>query len=125
MTSVLGIPNDPALPACDDPEWFLKWWNFLGSFGLSVRYELTACWGTGYWIASVPSLNFDGVTHAIVMNGHEVAFDPSTAKAYPTGESLIGKDVVKGGWLLDVVDPTRLGELVERQRAARRTRPRS
>ena len=118
MTSILDIPNDPALPDGGAPAWFLRWWNFLDKFGLSLRYELQACWGTGYWIASVPSLNFDGVTHAIVMRGHEIEFDPSTARAYATGESLLGRNIVKGGWLLEVTDASKFGVLVELQRAA-------
>lgn len=31
----------------------------------------------GYWIASVVSANIPGVTHAVVMLDHQVAFDPS------------------------------------------------
>ena len=116
LTSILGIPNDPALPGGGDPEWYLKWLAFLGQFGLTLRFKIRACWSEGYWIASVPSLNLgDGVTHAIVMHDSEVAHDPTTAKTYPTGESLLGKDVVQGGWNLEVTDPTLLGGLVKIQ----------
>lgn len=37
-----------------------------------------APWHEGYWIASVISENFVGSTHAIVMQGSQVVFDPST-----------------------------------------------
>lgn len=119
LCSILEIPNSRDLPAtAGNPTWFSDWWSLLGRFGLALRYEREACWGTGYWIASVPSLNFDGVTHAIVMHGSEVAFDPSTRKTYAAGESLLGKDIVKGGWLLEVVDPSKFSGLVDLQRAA-------
>lgn len=121
LTSVLGIPNDPALiPDAGDPDMFLKIYQFLRRFGLSIRYELTACWSDGLWIASVPSKNFEGSTHAIVMDGTEVAHDPTTTpNAYAPGTSLLGKEgAVRGGWNLEVTDPSLLSLLVELQRAA-------
>ena len=117
MTSILDIPNDTSLPDGGDPEWGQKWFRFLNDLGLSMVYEIKACWRSGYWIASVPSLNYEGVSHAIVMNHCTIEFDPSTAKAYPSGESLAGKGIVKGGHYLEVLDPSKLSKLIELQRS--------
>lgn len=110
VTSVLEIPNLPSLPNCDDPEWFLKWDRILRTFGVALRYEAKACWRSGYWIASVKSKNYKEVTHAIVMNGLRVAFDPSTKRRYHVGYSLLGKDVVNGGHYFEILDPSKLSK---------------
>lgn len=115
VTSVLGIPNSPKLPNCDDPEWSLKWDRLLGRFGIALSYSQKACWRRGYWIASVKSKNFKEVTHAIVMNGIYVAWDPSTKVRYKAGESLLGKDVVLGGHYLEVTDPSKLAKFAQYQ----------
>ena len=112
VTSILGIPNDPSLPNCDDPEWYLKWFKFLRQFGFELRYAQTACWRNGYWIASVPSLNFPDGTHAIVMDGTKVAFDPSPKKRYRRGMSLTGTGKVLGGHYFEITDPDLLPAFV-------------
>ena len=108
VTSLLGIPNSEIIPSCGDGSWFVEYSKFLGKFGLNVHYEEKACWRNGYWIASVPSLNFPKVTHAIIMNCQEVYFDPSPNKKYTEGENLLGKDVVLGGWYFEVEDFSKL-----------------
>jgi hypothetical protein len=112
LTSLLGIPNFGYFPDGGDKDWFIKWRRFLSTLGLSIHYEEKACWRNGYWIASVKSLNFPDVTHAIIMNCQEVYFDPSTKEKYPSGESLLGKDVVLGGWYLEVEDFAKLSNTI-------------
>lgn len=102
LTSLLGIPNFGYLPDGGDKEWFIKWSRFLSTLGLSIHYEEKACWRSGYWIASVKSLNFPDVTHAIIMNCQEVYFDPSPNEKYLSGKNLLGKNIVLGGWYLEV-----------------------
>lgn len=111
-TSILEIPNDPKLPNCDDPEWFLKLWNLFGDWGMTVHTEHKAMWRQGYWIASVPSKNYKGVSHAIVMKGHFIAFDPSTKKRYRTGRSLLGKGIVTECNFFEVTDPSLLKNFI-------------
>ena len=60
LTSLLGVPNDPRLPDTTSPDWLGRWSRLLHQFGLAVRYEKESCWRSGYWIASVPSLNIGG-----------------------------------------------------------------
>lgn len=119
FTSILGIPNDPKLAVGSDPEWFLKWHKFLYRFGVTLTYSQKACWKHGYWVASVKSLNYpDKATHAIVMKGSAVYFDPSTAKKrYKSGESLLGRDVVLGGHFFEISDGSKLRKLIEYQNA--------
>jgi len=104
ITSLLGIENDDSLPTGGDPEWFFNWSKFLNRLGLEIHYEQTACWRSGLWIASVKSKNFENVTHAIIMNSQEVYFDPSPKEGYATGENLLGKNIVSGGWYFEVID---------------------
>lgn len=110
MTSMLGIPYTMDIPV--DETWYQWWHQFLWEYGLTLRFSQKSCWSEGYWVASVRSLNYPGVaTHAIVMNGSKVAFDPSTRKRYRVGTSLLGKDVVLGGHSLTVIDPSKLYKL--------------
>ena len=116
ITSILNIPNDPSLPTPDDPRWFIKWSKFLAQFGLEIVYEHKSFWRRGYWIASVPSLNFKGVSHAIVMSGDRVRFDPTKKKGYKKGRNLLGKEVIQGGWYFEVTDASKLHKLIELQK---------
>ena len=118
LTSILGVAPDATLPDGGDPEFFRKYDAWLTSFGLAMHYEPRAMWRRGLWIASVPSLNYPGVTHAIVMDGDEVAFDPSPLQRRAEGESLLGKGVVRAGWYLEVIDASKVGALVKAQEAA-------
>ena len=107
LTSILEIPNDKKLPNCDDASWLTKWMQLLYPYGLSLAFEAKACWRSGYWIASVKSKNYKDTTHAVVMFQSKVAFDPSTKKKYKIGESLLGKEVVSGGYYLEVLNPAK------------------
>ena len=110
LTSILDMPNDESLPNVDDPRWFARWYEILGEMGIHIAFEHKACWREGYWIADVKSLNFEGGKHAIVMNGTKVAHDPSTKKRYRAGTYLGGKDVVTGGWYLEILDWSKLSK---------------
>ena len=111
VSSLLGIENRDGLPHIDKPTWFSDWRKFLLPYGLALNFEAKACWRSGYWIASVKSKNFPKGTHAIVMHSHKVWHDPSTHKRYRTGTSLLGKNLIVGGYFLEVVDPSKLGNL--------------
>ncbi|MDE2104669.1 MAG: hypothetical protein KGL39_45960 [Patescibacteria group bacterium] len=116
LTSILGIPNDKELPNIDKKTWFGEWNKLLLWTGISLEFEKDRIWRTGYWIASVPSKNFNDRGHCVVMKGDNIAHDPSTHKKYKTGQSLLGKGIVDGGWYLVVDDPSklhRLGELID------------
>ena len=115
-TSILELPNDPNMPNCDDQEWYSKLWDLFRSWGMTLQSERTAMWRGGYWIASVPSKNYKDVSHAIVMKGCYVAFDPSTKKRYRTGRSLLGKDIVTSCQYFEVIDPSLLYKFVEYQK---------
>jgi hypothetical protein len=106
LTSVLGIANRLDLP--NGKNWFIDWLNWLSQYGISLHYEGKACWQEGFWIASVPSKNFNNATHSIIMNGQEVYFDPSPKIKYEIGENLLGKDIVKGGWHLRITNLTKV-----------------
>lgn len=122
MASILELPIE-VLPNDHSPGWSLTWDAFLQQFGISMTSHAATgpIWHEGYWIAAVPSLNFDGVSHAIVMQGHRVAFDPSTKKRYKKGTPML--DVVTSGTYFVVDDFTqihRLHEYRECLRSARR-----
>lgn len=113
LTSMLGLPNDPKkVPLGGANENFYgKCHEFLYQFGLTLTYEQKACWRDGFWMGSVKSKNFKGGGHSIVMNGCKVWHDPSTHKRYKTGENLLGKEVINGGYFLEVIDPSKLYKL--------------
>lgn len=85
--------------------------RLLNSFGLDIHYT-DACWINGYWIASVPSKNYqDGTTHAIVMDFTKVAYDPSNKRRYRAGNYLrsqIPDDYKVYGYVLQVMDASKL-----------------
>lgn len=116
VASILELPNDDRLPNVHDGYWILKWNEFLSQFGISVEFDATRIWREGYWIASVTSKNLAGSSHAIVMKDTDVAFDPSTRKRYHRGQSLLGSDVVNGGWWFEVQDVNLLHKLREYKR---------
>jgi hypothetical protein len=118
LTTMLDLPNDPnKIPVGGANDFFPKAYKFLGKFGLFINYEQKACWRHGYWMASVKSKNYPGGWHAIVMNSSKVAWDPSTKKKYRVGQSLLGEDVVRGGYYLEVVDASKLKNLAIFQKA--------
>ena len=112
LASFLELPNDERLP--DGYESVSPWDDWLEQFGMTLNYSQTAIWREGYWVASVKSKNYsDGTTHAIIMKGHKVAFDPSTKKRYRTGTDLLQTDDVVGGWWIEVTDPSLLYKFQE------------
>lgn len=117
MSVLLGVPNGDHLPNEHGPGWWAAWWEFLWDLGLAVSnsHAKGPVWKSHPWIASVRSKNFGERTHAIVMDGHKVLFDPSPLRRYHAGWSLLGKDVVLAGTWLEVADATRLDRLVEFQ----------
>lgn len=106
MSVLLQVPNGDHLPhGIDTPDWWTDWWRFLLDLGLTIAHDNAQgpIWKEQPWIASVPSLNHEGCTHAIVMHrAHEVLFDPSPHKRYEG--SLLGEGVVLGGTWLEVAD---------------------
>ena len=121
MSVLLDVPNGPHLPTPDATQatngrWWFMWREFLDGFGLEARtgQARDAIWGE-LWIASVPSLNFPGCGHSIVMRDSEVWFDPSPALRYEG--DLLGEDVVVAGTHLAITNPSRLPRLVEFQTA--------
>lgn len=112
MASFLELPNDERLP--DGYESVTPWNEWLAQFGMGLSWDHESIWREGFWIASVKSKNYtDGTTHAIIMKGTEVAFDPSTKKRYETGVSLLSGDDVQGGWWVEVIDPSLLHRFQE------------
>lgn len=114
MSVLLDVPNGDHLPHGIDAEgWWTDWWKFLLNLGLMIAHgnPQGPIWKEQPWIASVPSLNHEGCTHAIVMHqGGEVLFDPSPHKRYDG--SLLGKGVVIGGTWLELADVRRIDALV-------------
>lgn len=116
MSYVLRVRNGDHLPNPVGEEWFGVWWKFLGDFGIEICYgsRNKAIWRTPPWIASVPSKNFRGKTHAIVLHqGGRVAFDPSPKRRYRPNVSLLGKDVVQGGYSFMLADTSKLEHFVK------------
>lgn len=115
LTSILEIPNPPTnLGSPEDGVTLFK--GFLSQFGLILNpFRPDGGWRQGYWIAVAKSKNFKDTpdikyTHAIVMLEDRVAFDPSNKKRYRVGREL-GKDKIKDGYYLEVVDASKLQEL--------------
>lgn len=107
MASFLELPNDERLP--DGYESIMPWNEWLAKFGMTLSYSNKHIWRDGHWVALVKSKNYsDGTTHAIIMEGHKVAFDPSTKKRYRKGLDLLQTDDVLGGWWIEVIDPSLL-----------------
>lgn len=107
LASFLELPNDERLP--DGYKSVTPWNDWLAKFGMTLKWSHDSIWRELYWIASVKSKNYsDGTTHAIVMKGTKVAFDPSTKKRYRKGVRMVGSDAVLGGWWIEVIDPSLL-----------------
>jgi hypothetical protein len=115
MASVLELPLE-VMPNDHSDAWWSIWDRFLEQFGIEMTYGNPngPIWSESPWIASVKSKNYKDTTHAIVMHeGGKVLFDPSTAKTYRTGQSLLGKDIVKGGYIFRISDFSKLHKLNE------------
>ena len=117
MSYLLGVPNSPDLPNDhSEPGRFLGWQEWLRPFGLELEWDAKRIWREGLWILSVQSKNMPGKTHAIVMRGNRVEFDPSPHRRYRRGRRLLGDKAVVGGYYLVVSDPRALWRLVSGQR---------
>lgn len=114
IATLLELPLE-VLPNDHSDSWWKVWDCFLAQFGLSLTYDSSEgpIWQDYPWIATVKSKNFESGSHAIVMMGHCVFFDPSTKKTYKKGESLLGKNIVQGGYRINVADFTVLHKLEE------------
>lgn len=122
MSVILDVPNGPHLPTNDGgtgTHWWIAWHNFLWPLGLAIQnsHAKGPIWKSHRWIASVRSKNFEDCTHAIVMDGHQVLFDPSPKRRYHAGWSLLGEDCVVGGYWLEVADVCRLDALTDFRRS--------
>lgn len=110
MSVLLGLRNDDNLPhGIKAGTWWTDWHEFLDRAGLALLHDDQVYWPQGLWIASVKSKNFGEATHAIVMKGPRVFFDPSPRKRYRLGEMLAGKGVVQRSYILAIKDPSRTG----------------
>lgn len=113
VATILNLPID-SLPNDHSDRWMFTWEKLLREYGVSTHYT-TACWHEGYWIASVPSKNFESVDHAIVMKGQKVFFDPSTKKRHRKGQNLLGTGIVRHGTVFNIEDSSLLHKLVKKQ----------
>jgi hypothetical protein len=79
-----------------------QWGRFLERHGIVLYGPPTAkgVYHSGYWIATVPSLNNEDGWHAIVMHEDKVAWDPNPAKKYKT----IDLEEIGSHWLLVLSD---------------------
>ena len=112
IATVLQIPIK-SLPNFHTDRFFLDWMKLLGNFGIELGYG-KSCWIEGYWIASVPSKNFKGVKHCIVMKGQLVFFDPSPKKKYKRGMNLLllsHSFFVEGGYTFIISDIEKMSNL--------------
>lgn len=110
ICSILEMTNSDKYANIDWPMWHQWWDNFLFVMGLEMIYQQHPLWIDGYWIASVKSKNYEGGTHAVVMQHTKVAFDPSTAKRYRKGTNLLGTDLVVAGYNFFLSDIHKLYE---------------
>jgi len=118
ICSLLNIPNCKEVPNPHDDEWWFKWERFFASFGMRIMFDTKKIWREGYWIASVQSLNFKGVSHAIIMKGCKVFFDPSPKQKYAKGRDLfIESHLVNGGYWIEINDIGKLNKLLDLQKA--------
>ena len=109
IASILEVENNDTLYKIkSDCGWLIPCIKVLEKMGLALGWHDKAIWRSGYWIASVPSLNFNNTTHAIVMKGHKVEFDPSTHKKYKKGRNLLGEEIVSFGYWIEASDFSKL-----------------
>ena len=115
MATLLQLPIE-VLPNDHSPYWHFNWDRYLEQFGLILSPDVHSkgpIWQEQLWIASVPSLNYENGSHAIVMHDTDrVYHDPSNKKRYKTGTRL-SSDVVMSGRHLIVADTEKLHRLQE------------
>lgn len=108
MASMLEFPNSDELPHITSETWYFDWQKLLHNFGMSLNHDYKKIWREEFWIAGVPSLNFENTTHSIIMRDIFVEFDPSNLKQYEKGKTLLIKEVVKEAYWLEVHDVSKL-----------------
>lgn len=117
MATLLDLPPE-VLPNDFSPSWHLNWQHYLRQFGIALSYSQPntgPIWLPDPWIATVRSLNYDGVHHAILVHQANVVYhDPSTKKRWKAGTRLATEDVVSGQHLV-VTDASRLQHLADYQ----------
>lgn len=117
MATLLQLPPQ-VLPNDFSPSWHSNWQTYLRQFGIQLSYSQPntgPIWLPDPWIATVRSLNYEGVHHAILVHQAGVVLhDPSTKKRWKTGTRLTMDDVVAGQHLV-VSDASRLQHLADYQ----------
>lgn len=114
IASLLELPLE-VIPNDHSPSRMAIFSMYLGQFGLELTFHNASgpIWSESPWIASVESSNYEGGSHAILMQGQEVLFDPSTRVGYKKGTNLLGERVVFGGYIIRVSDFSKLHKLDE------------
>lgn len=114
LASLLELPIE-VVPNDHSPRWMAIQRLFLGQFGIELTFHGSdgPIWCDAPWIASVRSKNYYNGTHAIIMQGQDVLFDPSTKNRYKKGESLLGEGIVNGGYIMRISDFSLLKNLEE------------
>lgn len=112
IASILEVPIEAVpVPHSDDPEH--HWWDVtqraVEPHGFEVVKADYVVYPYGYWIAGVPSLNLGRdrhgrpVPHVIVMQGGQVAHDPSLGKTFAAGTPIEEVDVFDAYVLVPLV----------------------
>ena len=74
------------LPNPQGDNWWMEWCDFLSKHGVRLLGKgRSLYYWESYWIGVLPSLNFPGRTHAVVMFNDSLVHDPNTppANLYP------------------------------------------
>ena len=108
LASILELPIE-AVPSDTSASHQNTVNGFLEQFGLEITCHNSSgpIWSDSPWIAFLKSQNYEGVTHAIIMKGSLVLFDPSTKTRYKTGKGLSSSDVI-GGYIIRISDFSKL-----------------
>ncbi|MDY6894331.1 MAG: DUF551 domain-containing protein [Thermotogota bacterium] len=115
VASMLELQNDDNLPNPHGDDWLTKWLKWFGDIGLRLSWHHKSIWRDGFWIASVPSKNFENTTHAIIMRGLHVFFDPSLYEKYQKGTYMLKSELVSGGWWIEIDDMHKFKDFMEKQ----------
>ena len=116
VASMLELPNDDNLPNPHGDAWLTEWLKWFGGIGLRLSWHHKSIWRDGFWIASVQSKNFENTTHAIIMRGLHVFFDPSLGEKYSKGAYMLKSELVSGGWWIEIDDMRKFKDFMEKQR---------
>lgn len=113
LASLLELPIE-AVPSDTSSSHWNTVTGFLEQFGLDITCHNSGgpIWSDSPWIAFVKSQNYEGVTHAIIMKGSCVLFDPSTKTRHKKGKVMSSTTVI-GGYIIRVADFSLLHKLDE------------